>query len=206
MSEQAGWHRGYHTESANTVITEIVEPIEDMIIRVTQMIYRAGTTAHSVRLMRPIAETTTTAAAAAAQQVMALTSVNAGLDSSGAAETLAGSDYLAWKDTNGVYQFDLVSSVSSLNVTMTSNLPTAVDSGAPVWMFYEVGRSSHETFNPGVSATRTYRDGKAGIFQAGLTKQVDRHNERNGKGDPILFHSNNATAAGFLEALSGIYV
>jgi len=156
--------------------------------------------------MRPIGSTTFSAAAAASQKEIVLTSFAPGNDGSGDAENLAAADYLVWKDTNGVYQYDLIASVvvGTKTATMTSNLPTAVVADDTVWAMYEVGRSSHFVLTPGVSATLSLGSA-SGIMQAGISKNIDRHNVRNGQGDPLVFHSTNATAAGFLDAMAVEY-
>ena len=194
--------KGYKTQTANTVITEIIPGTASYKTRVTSLIYRVGTTAHTLTLMRPVGNTVTSVSAASGQKVMTLVNASPAYTAAGALETLAAADWLAWKDADGTYQYDVIASISTNSVTMTVNLPSAVSAGATVWAFYEVGRSSHVQFNPGVSTTRTLYPN----FQTGITKQVNEFNVRTGVGDPVLFHSDNGTADGFLEGIAGIYV
>ena len=194
--------KGYKTQSAGTVITEIVPGNSLYKTRVVSLIYRVGTTAHTLTLMRPVGDTTTTSAAATGQAVINVATASPAKTAAGALETLAAADYLAWKDTDGTWQYDIISSVSSNAITMTSNVPSAISAGATIWAFYEVGRAAHIQFNPGASTTRTLYPN----FQTGITKQVNEYNIRSGVGDPVLFHSDNSTAAGFLENIAGTYV
>tara|TARA_Y100000310_G_scaffold343421_1_gene450967 strand:+ start:6650 stop:7354 length:705 start_codon:yes stop_codon:yes gene_type:complete len=194
--------KGYKTETADTVITQLIPGNATSKARVTSLIYRVAGTAHTLTLMRPIGATAVDLAAASGQADMVVTNLSPASTAAGALEALAANDYIAWCDREGTYQYDIISSVSGNTLTMTSNLPSNVAANAVVWAFYEVGRSSHIQFNPGTSTTQSYFPN----FQAGITKQVNEYNIRSGISDPLLFHSTNATAAGFLESLAGAYV
>ena len=116
-------------------------------------------------------------------------------------ETLAGSDYVVVKHTDGTYGVYIVSSVSSLTVTLTTNLSKAVDSGAPVYKMYELARPATgkgfpaQVFKPAASALTSLGSESADMAVA----------ESPNKSEPLVVHSDNATAAGFLHLVQGVY-
>lgn len=195
---KGGFFRGYHTETAGTVITEVIPPKLRAKSRITRLVYEAGTTAHTPRILMPLARTTLTAAAAASQAVInvaavSLTPTATPQNPSPSAESIAASDYLIFKNADGGYDYGIVSSVSSLAITLTASLATALVSGAPVWCCYELGRNTHLTVDGTASAFTTMEDPIAGLCTSWL------------RDSPLLFHSGNATAAGFLHHLGGYY-
>jgi hypothetical protein len=194
---------GYHTETAGTVITELIPPAQSKIPRITDLVYICAGTAHTLTFMRAVATTTTTAIAAASQAVVAFTATNTMKDSAGAAETIAASDYVVYETTGGGYELNTVASVASLNVTMNTNVAVAVPSGATIWIFGEVGRAVHQTHLCTASVSNDLKNRK---YQGGLPLHTDLHNARSGENDPMIFYSNNATAAGKLDSLTGTYV
>lgn len=200
------WSVDYHTENADTVIVDVIPPVGHRKACVTSFAYGVGTTAHTLTFMKACGQTTASAAAAAGQKDIALTSIALGFDSNGAAENLAAGDWLVWRDVNGAFIADVIASVASLVVTMTANVPAAIAAGAVVWAFYEVGRGCHHTIIPAVSALFEIHGNNLVI--GGITSQKANHANsiRSGNGDPVIFHSTNATAAGFLQALSGQYL
>jgi len=194
---KGAFHVEYATESAGTVITALCPPKKRYKTRLTSLVYEHGSTLHTISLLVPLGETTTSAAAAASQTDMVLTDTSPGA----LAETLAAADYLVWEDasTNAAqpwlagFSYDSIASIASSTVTMASNLPAAVSSGAKVWAMYEGGRAASFLLKGKASTRCSYGDPIAGI----LTTP--------GRYDPILIHSNNASAAGFIEQASGYY-
>ena len=174
--------RGYHTETAATAITEVIPGNSSSKARVERLVYRVAGTAHTLTLMRPIAVTTTENVAQSGQTTITVEDAQPGKDSSGAAETLAANDWLAWQDENGVWKHDSVSSISGKDVVVSTALSVRIATGTTIYCFYEVGRASHRTFNPGTSVTREYETN----FQGGISTHVDRHNTRSGVGDPLI--------------------
>ena len=180
-----------NTETAGTIISDLISPKKRTLTRITNFVFRSGSTAHTLIFMVPVGTTTTSAAAAASQTDMTLTSIEPE-----GTEDLAASDYLVWEDASASgFSYDLIASidVSTKIATMTSNLPAAVVAGAKVWALYEVGRASHHVISPGASATTIYSDPIAGIFTT-----ASRYS-------PILIYNANATAASFHDAVSGYY-
>lgn len=185
---------GRLTQSAGTRIRVLVPPDPRGRTRITKVTYTAQGTGHTLTFARPIGRTTTTSAAASGQAV-----INIATDPNPSGNALAANDLLAIRETDGVTRLYTVSSVSGLQITLTSNLSAGVVSGAKVWSFGaltdtlpDTGRA-HETLNGTASATTTYEDRQAGVF---ATYAND---------DPILFDSDNATAAGTLQQLSYTY-
>lgn len=194
------------TASADTAIVALVPPKTKAIARITNIVYRQSTTAHTLRVLKPIAQTTIAATAAASQAVITLTSINAGYNTSGAAENLAANDYLAWENDLGYVEFGIISSINTTTkaVTLAASLAVATGAGKRCWLFYEIGRACHWAVTPAASTTNRYESAH-GLVDSVLTKQEDAYNYHSGKGRPLLIYSNNATAAGVLELASGYY-
>ena len=196
---------GSSTAVANTVFSRLVVPRTKRRAVITSMTYICSTTAHAVNLIRPYGTTTVAAAAAASQKVVTLTA-DPGVNPKGPNGTasLLGNaalttDYLVFETPDGAFYYDLVASVSGLNATMTSNLPTnGLAAGALVWLMKASGGSDpftglvQESYNFPASATTTISDAAAGIFSAGTYQ-------------PILIYDANATAAGTLLNVAGGY-
>jgi hypothetical protein len=189
------------TETAGTVITQVVPRVEGLIARINHLTYTSAGTAHTITVMRATADTTADGRAAAGQKVVTLSNISAmNTVNSSADEDIAASDYLAWVDDEGKIAFDIVASISSSAVTMTVNFTNPIPDGSPVWIFGALARASHLSFSPPASAT-TVMPLNA---QAGIPKQLDS-NERSGVGDPILIQSSNGTSAGTIASTSGAY-
>jgi hypothetical protein len=185
---------GSKTAAANTEITFLVPPDVRGYTRVTKAVYRSGSTAHTLTTMRPLGRTTAAAVAAISQAVVSLTAQ----PQSG--NNVAANDYIAIRHSaDGVTRLYKVSSVSSLDITMTANFTVAVAAGDKVWFFGAIGDTdpltgyAHPTFLPPASATTTFEDREAGI--------VATH----AKDDPIAVHSGNATAQSWLELTAWTY-
>jgi hypothetical protein len=185
---KGAFHYGVSTATANTAILRLVEPRRNSKARVTSMNYRSGSTAHTLTIMKPVATTTAPAGAAASQADIVLETA-----SPVAAEALAASDYLAWENADGGFNYGVVSSVSGNTVTLAASLTVAIPAGALVWAFYEVGRATHQVFSPAASVTTLLADAIAGV-----TEPPDFY-------QPLLIHSNNATAQSWLVNVSGYH-
>jgi hypothetical protein len=199
MLIKAVGHVGYRTETADTLIEGVIPPKKGCRTRVMKATYRSGTTAHVLTLMKPLGKTTLTAAAAASQAVVNITA-DPGLGTLPGA--IAANDYVVLrKKSTGLCYLHKVSSVSTLAITLTANLAVALEAGDD-FFFYGVttnlataiadGQMSLETT---ASAVNTYEGTAAGegCFQS------------NGDDEPLIFSSNNATAAGFLRHIGVAY-
>ncbi len=180
-----------------------------------------GSTAHTFYIARPKNWTTLTADAAAGQAVVNIAAdpgvyttnyryplpgvtPSAGLytyPGRVANNVIAASDYAAYQLPDGTWVFDTVASVSTLAITMTTNVPTGgVKSGAPFFIFGVPGTDSDPatgqldpSFKTIVSIRQTIQDYVVGCF-------TSLH-----KGDPLLYYNANGTAADVLNVISGFY-
>ncbi len=184
---------------------------------ISQLIYTATTTAHTLMVMRPFNFTTVSSAAAVSQAVINITTdpgiystkyaypTPGGTPPSQVADNaIAAGDYCAYQLADGTWVFDTVSSVSTLAITMTTSVPAAT-SGTGVLagsLFYFFGISTDSDPATGmvhwrtvtVAATRnTYGDSVVGLV-AGLHK-----------GDPLIVFSGNASNAGSVDSVIGFY-
>ena len=196
--------RGYHAEAANTPIREIIPAMPGLIPRVDHLVYTAGSSNHTLRIVRPLGFTNTTVSSQVGTQTLYINSRILGQTTAGVDEWVAASDYLIWQDRHGVFQSDTVASVSNGNIlTMSNVLPSDVQYAAGVWACYEVARSTHQTLSL-PSLTRTTL--KNLPLQAGFPTQKGIKTKRLGIGDPMMVYIDNITNAGALHALAGSWV
>jgi len=135
----------YHTETANTVITEEIQGRNGSRLVLLGYEVVTSTTAHTLLLMYPGTSTgsrnTTSAAAAAAQKVIDVT--NTPLDPAGNAA--AASDIVAYQCTDGTWEFNTIASVSTKAITHGTNLAKAVAANAAYRIFGVAGDNySHQ--------------------------------------------------------------
>jgi hypothetical protein len=185
---KGAFHYGVTTANAGTAFLRLVEPRRNSKARVTSMNYRSGSTAHTLTVMKPVAVTVAPEGADADQDEILL---ETGSPFTG--EALAASDYLAWENANGGFNFGVVASLAGNVVTLAANVPIAIPAGALVWAFYEVGRSAHQVHSPAASTTTLFSDAISGVA------------EPNNFYQPLLIHSNNATAQSWLVNVSGYH-
>lgn len=194
-----------------------------ILTHLTSIIYTEGTTAHTVYVMRPLNWTTVASAAAAAQAVINITA-DPGIFTTkyryplpGATPStagyytypgrvgnnaIAGGDYCVYQLTDGTWVMDTVSSVSTLAITMTTNVPTGgVAAGAPFFFF---GISTDT--DPATGTTQPHTLAIASATRQNLIQDANSggYNSLH-PGDPMLFYSGNATAAGTLCEIVGYY-
>lgn len=182
---------GYQTQTAGTRINQLVQGKADHYTYVTKLTYQAGSTAHSLALMRKVSETTLSAAAAASQAVINLTADPGTGTNPGA---IAAGDHVAIKRPDGRWHHGVVSSVASLAITLTANVPTGgLASGARVIFYGAPGDTDHteRTYNAPASATTTFPAVGDGVLCRSL-----------GVDEPVIFSSDNASNAGFLRHLA----
>ena len=191
---------GKATQNADTVITRGIPPKRQangppLYTRITSLRYTAAGTAHTLTVMRPFGRTTLTAAANSGQAVVNIAAdptVNA------APGALAANDYVCLQQSDGTYLFTTVSSVAVLAITLNTNLTAAAASGAYFWSFGVVG-DGHPQFPLTASTTLDFDDttipGLDGYGFIGSDQAFQ----------PLIVHSNNATAQGTIEAVAGCY-
>lgn len=197
---------GYLTQNAGTPIVFLLPARKNLKAWVESLIYKAGTTAHVLYLMRPLGksatspsttlETSTGAAAAGATSVTI-----AGQPST--IRNLATGDYIVIRQTDGSDFLTTVNGAPTVNadgtvtVTLAAGLSVGCANGATLWMLGATTDAIHLNFPTTASQSNTFNDtvnGAAGIGGA------------NNIGDPLLFYSANGTAQGYLLQLSGVYL
>lgn len=208
---------GGFTATAGTRIQAVVPPAppqriglrtsKNTFARLSSLIYTSGSTAHTLTVMRPIGKTTLSADAAISQAVINLAADPGvalvgptGVITKNGDNALAANDLLVIECPDGTYHLAKVSSVATLAITLTANVPTGgLKSGATVWDFGITTDKdpytglAHPFFVPTVSAKTVYTDNFAGVVAA------------LNPGDPMIIDSDNGTAAGWLEAFTVIY-
>lgn len=191
------------TDTADTVFGVLVPPVEGKIARISRIYYTSGSTAHTVYVMRPVAQTITDAQGfdVASMEIPVANIGAMTAPNSQTPELVAGNDYVAWRDTNGKMQWGLVAGITGNVIEVGGSYPPGVPSGSPVWLFGELARAPHLSFSPPVSAT-TRLELSA---QGGVPIQLDS-SVRSGVGDPLLVLSSNATNAGTIVSVHGSYV
>jgi hypothetical protein len=227
MAEYFGtWVVGKATATGGTAFAQLVPPASELAefpaggmskshTVITDLVYSYPiTVTHALSLLRPLNWRTFSADAAGGQAVVNLTA-NPGSFSTAykyptrnnvapraANDLLVANDYVVYQCPDGTYVMDTVASISTLAVTLTNNLPTGgVKSGDMFWMFGVAGDIDPATgmAHPAFSVARA--PAAAGIaFWHSAALFTALH-----PGDPLIFYSDNATTAGFLELLSGYY-
>ncbi len=196
---------GTATQTAATVITALIPPYQNRKTRVTDLVYRCGSTVNILSLMRPLGATTVTTAVAEAGTAMTVTA-NPGVTGN----TAATNDWVVVELADGRYHLSLVT-VSSLTFTLSTAVPAdtgGIAANAKLWWYGLPGDTGHLQITPAASTTNRYSDGSAGIFTTGLPANLFDTNiyaNRSGLGDPVVLHSPNATAQCWIEKVSGYY-
>ena len=181
----------YHTETAGTAIQDNIQGQDGKRLALISFDYTNGATAHTMYCMFASGTGTriaTTAAAAAAQADIVVSA--APKDPAGNAA--ASGDIIAYQVTGGTWEFNTVSSVSTLTITLTTNIATAVLSGAAVRIFGVVGDGMGHVISCGASADTVYN---------GTIIAVSPY-----KGDPVVMYDANATNAGKLNSALWAYI
>lgn len=192
---------GQLTATAGTVINCLVPPRKRLKTVLENVSYKAGTTAHTITVLRdqtPRAtpKITATAAAATGQAVIAFSSTT--ITRAGSSSTVAANDNIVVENPDGSVSSYVVSSVSSLNVTMTGNISPAINKGARIWCLgVAADHASAGAFPTTASTTVNIVDNVNGI--AGIIQGYDEY-------EPLLVQSNNATAAGTINQVNAVYI
>lgn len=194
----AAFGRGKKTATAGTRIRALVPGDKHGYTYVTFFRYTVSTTAHTLTLMRGQSYGKATAAVAAGGTSLAVDT--ALLD--GAGNAIAANDVVAYELAGGGWGLDTVSGwdAATKTITLTSGPATGsggIAVGGKVVSFGVAGDANHADyqFASGTSTTASFPAvANAGPLCKGATLN-----------DPVVFDSDNATAAGTLEALSAEY-
>lgn len=194
--------RGAKTQTAGTAITQLIQPRSGSFVRVNKIGYTSGSTAHTLQFLRSQGSTVTTAASAAGDSTITLSSTSPiTSDFADASETLAANDYLAVQSTDGSYELVKVSSVSGQVVTLAATLAKAVASGAKVYAFYELARAATAAGRPAILFYPT----ASALSTMGGESPEAAIVDGDAAGAPVMLHSDNATAAGYVQYVAGVY-
>lgn len=185
------FHYGKKTESAGTEITVLVPPVASLFARLTTLRYRAAGTAHTLTALKQLGETTVASTAAAGQAVV---NVSADPGTGTVAGGIAAGDFLAVEKSDGTYHVGKVSSVATLAITLTANVPTGgFAAWARVLFFGAPADHTGTQFSGTASTLESYQDEASGVVASASRNQG------------VLVHSDNATAAGTLEQVAAAY-
>lgn len=220
-----GQVRGYGklTQTAGTVITRLLRPFANMFTRLLYAAYTAGATAHTLTVMRPLGVTTFSADADSGQAVVNITadpgaySTNTGGVPRTANNPIAANDFVVYECADGTFALDTVSSVSTLAITLSNNVPTGgVKSGGKFWFFGIITDTNpadalaHPQYTLAANTVTTL-GGTASESVGGVVGTI-AHGPLfsslagyDGKYQPLILHSGNATNAGVLEEAISLY-
>jgi hypothetical protein len=206
-------HRGTGQISVafGTAIQYLIQPDRGGKTVLTSLSYTDGGTAHTITLMLPIGRTTAVGANAAGQAVLNIAADPGnplrGLNpnwTGGANDALAANDFIAVREQDGVTRLYKVSSVSTLAITLTTNLSAGTLGGESVWMFGiptdtngQTGKAHTALLSGSSSAAVTFPAANAGADSA-VEGTINAD-------EPILVNSNNATATGTISEMSWCY-
>jgi hypothetical protein len=226
---------GRLTATAGTVIQQLIYPFRRAFTRIMQFQYVTAGTAHTITCRQACGITYLSAAAAPSQAVIAIAAQPFALDLVGGANamnvapggasapvnqaalltgiayrTIAANDFLVIERPDGLWDLKKVTSISGLNVTLSTNVPanlitaaTGYAANAKVWLMSldttDVVPGTNLT-NPkiadmGATATTNYPandDTPVGVFSSP------------GKYQPLILESNNATNAGVFEYITTV--
>lgn len=203
-SGNALWNRGTGTGRAH----------------IARLLYTSSTTAHTITVMRPLNWTYTTAVVAAGGTSFSLkadpgvysTNYKYPLPSGQAApanvadNAIASGDYVMYQLLDGTWVLDTAAgSYTSGAVTMTTGAPNITGGGvainSPVFWFGAPGDTDPATGQKHFAVLSKASTTKEDIVPDQLVGFVASLHP----GDPLIVESNNATAAGTLDAVSAYY-
>ena len=206
--------RGKQTQTAGTEILEFIPPKPTRRPKITRIDYTNLGTAHTGTVMGALGKTKTVGVQVAGAVSLVLArdpgkyATNFAADGRGvpsvADNLIAANDFVAVRKPDGTWLVAKPSAASTNadgTVTLTvSALPTGgIAAGADVWFFgintdtNPNTNKAHEVFPFPASVQQVYGGSDAPIAEAW------------GLGEPLLFHDGNATNAGTLNEIQGVY-
>jgi hypothetical protein len=191
------------TAAAGTPITFMAPPSREGYTLLTAFIYKAAGTEHTVTVMRSLEATTLSASEAAAATVI---DVTAAPGTGTPAGLIAANDWVVIQLDDGNFFLVKVSSVSANAITIATALPSAAAASNAFWFFGAPGDhvSSQTTLKTNHAVGSQYKTGTSQTitradYAAGLLRSHAKH-------QPVVLYSDNATAAGQFEQITGAYV
>lgn len=196
------------TQTAGTIIEQVIPANPGTKARVTSCVYDCGTTAHTLSFLKALAVGTL-------QSQPAVSATSLIVDTASLVAAYMGGDILSTNDricyqySDGTWEANTVSAINTttgaLTVTALSSIRRLL-SGQRIYYMGIPGDTSQLLITAKASTLQYFQDPISGIAESGFDRVVtDVRYRRSGFGDPMIFNSNNATAAGILEQLSGYY-
>lgn len=182
---------GTKTAAAGTEFTRVIPSRPGLRARASGFIYTAGTTAHTLTFMVTLDQTSIASEAASGQAVIVASRVPTAPDGS----SLAAGDWVIVAHEDGVWTDYKVTSISGFNITLTANLAKKVLKDSA--LFFMGAPADHDGRAFTILASQTLSMYGADNKLCAATAMVDNQ--------PILVHSNNITAAGYLQWLGYTY-
>jgi hypothetical protein len=207
-------HYGKATASAGTAIVRLIQPWPNAYTRLASLAYTAAGTVHVLTVMRSLAVTTfLTDAAPGATTVLLATDPGNYLAAINVADNpIAANDYIAYETASGIVVLDTVSSVSGLQLVLSTALVGGVKSAGKLWFFGvpadtnpNDGQAQPQFTLPASATTKLGSD--VGDDVAGFMGTIPGLPALglDGTYEPLLLHVNNTTAAGVLEKNVALY-
>lgn len=192
---------GKQAAAFGTLLNWLIPPRAGKYTRISKMVATAAGTAHTLTVLRGLGTTTCVGANASGQAVVNITADPGVATINGVAysNAIAANDIVAIKEKDGITRQYKVSSVSSLAITLTSNLVAGTVGGESFWFFGVIGDTdprtgaAHQTFTVPASATTAIDSANTGIAVS------------NNAGEPLIVQDNNITATGTLEYCGFVY-
>lgn len=177
-----------HTETANTAINEYIQCTAGNRLALLFYSIVTSTTAHVLHLMETGAlagaRNSTTAVAAAAQKIINVTTT----PTDPVANAAAANDIVAYRCTDGSWEFNTIASVSTLAITHSTNLAKAVAAGASYLIFGVTGDGVGQQYTLTASVTNV----SPAVPIVAVNPYVH---------DPWVLHIANATAASIIQSM-----
>lgn len=176
---------GTQTQTAGTIITRVVPPqIGGVRACIGWYSYDCSTTAHTLTFLVPVDEVAVASDAASGQAVVNINRVPTSADGS----VIANTDFFVLQHEAGDWAVYKVSSAAGLAITMTANLSQKVLKSSKAFFMGQPSDHPLRQFTMKASTVSQFIGGDFRI-RACTTPLVAQ---------PILVHSDNSTAAGFL--------
>jgi hypothetical protein len=204
VTRQIEYADGTGAQTLNTAGTPYTIPLPcrpGLKVALDSLVYTAGATAHKATLMRALDRTTLTAAPLTNQAVINI-AANVGAGLATGANAIAAGDWLIIKSrATGILYPVKVSSVSSLAITLTANVPYAFAVGDPVY-FYGIAADiepetglAHPAYALAASTTVTVSNSTGNGLAASSRM-----------GEPVLLFIDNVTAQGTVNQVNWLGV
>lgn len=218
MNGRCGYGISNATAANGTAFTRVVPPRSGLQTVIDSLKYAAGNTAHTLTLLKPIANGTTLGVS----QPFALASRANSAESANTANTitlrsalgptgnlLAANDMVAVRESDGITRVFTVEALTNSNLTIRfvgAGFTTGVSTDAKVWMLGLVGDTDPRTGLPHQQFAAAATVAGGDLANAGAVNWSNPNgfgiSATIGQDEPIVFYSPNTTNAGILGLLT----